>query len=879
MTPAPPGADARDATVATEYADRVDALLADCLERISTDGEGVVGEVCARHPEHSEELRARVRRLQQIGLAGGARHGEHRVIGSFRVLATLGQGGMGRVYLGQQSEPVRRLAAVKVMRPGLDADRLLARFEAERQALAVLGHPGIAQVLEAGTTLNDEPWFAMEYVDGRPLTAACEEAQLVLRERIELFCQVCDAITHAHQHGILHRDLKPTNVLVTERPGHRQVKVIDFGLAKALDASWEQLTALTQEGQVVGTPTYMSPEQAGVNGRPVDLRTDVYALGVMLYELLTGRLPLRPEGRENRAVEMLRLLREVEPVPPSRAVRAQADEPGRSDGSELRRWSRALCTDLDWIVAKALAKDPDLRYASVSEFAADLRRHLADEPVLAGPPSALYRMRRFARRHRREVAVGGAGLLGLLVALVVISLQAADLSRELDSFDVLAREIEVAELQRRADEDLWPAVPERVAGMDAWRAEVQAVLDDVPTFERLAADVGARGTAQAGTALAFASPRDAYLHDHIGGLLATLAAMRADGGPIDRVAERRAWATDLPRLTLEEPSARWDACIASIADREQCPAYDGLEIEPQLGLVPLGRNPDAGLWEFAFPRPGEREPVWEDGRWKMADDTCLVFVLLPGIEFQPGIEGEDYGKMETGGKRVALAPFFLSRYEMTQGQWLRFTGENPSRYAPGHGRVTGLMHPVESVNWLMCEQTLSRLGLALPTGAQWEYAARAGDVSPWWTGPADGTPRGCGNLADVSGWSVFVEFRNALDFDTSYDDGWAVHAPVDVMRPNAFGLHQVIGNVWEWCRDPAVSYADATPRPGDGLQIPAEPDTTRRTRELRGGSFISTFRAARSTFRHQQREDSVHYVFGVRPARPLVRTSGPGDPP
>jgi len=856
-----------DAAARTKPYPDLSELVSQYLERASSDGMAALDELCDRNPAQADELRRRVRRLQDLGLTG--RGGQPcEVIGPFRVLGILGQGGMGRVYLGQQTVPVRRLAAIKVMHPDRDATRLLLRFETERQALAVLDHPGIAHVLEAGATKDGAPWFAMEYVDGRPLTAACDEARLPLRERIELFLQLCDAVTHAHQNGILHRDLKPNNALVTERDGARLVKVIDFGLVKMVGPGQDGLEGLTLDGQMLGTPGYMSPEQAGVIDRPVDLRTDVYALGVMLHELLVGQLPLQA-ARGAGLGEMLQRLRDEEPPPPSRVVADLPRELAEVRGLDPARWTRALSGDLDWIVGKALAREPALRYASVSELAADLRRHLHDEPVLAGPPSAIYRLERFVRRHRREVAVGVLGLVGLLVALVYISMQAVRLSRELDSFDVLARELEVAGLSRRAEEELWPEVPARLDDLVAWQREVQAIQADVPTFERLLDVVRQRGRVTEGSPPVFDSPRDSYLHDHIVALLASIAALQAPGGALQDIARREAWARGLEELTITGPAERWSGAIASIADPAQCPAYAGLRIEPQLGLLPLARDPASGLWEFACPRPGERLPERVDGRWKIEDDTCLVFVLIPGGTFQQGVEG--FSRQEAGGRLVTLDPFFLSRYEMTQGQWLRIAGSNPSRYAPPNGLVAGLMHPVEQVNWLDCQRIVGRLGLQLPTGAQWEYAARAGNASPWWTGPAQTPPDGSGNFGDVRLFADKGANAGITRFDMEYDDGWAAHAPVDAFRPNAFGLHNVMGNVWEWCLDPAYDHVAAEPRPGDGLQVPRTPDPTKHSRELRGGAFLNSFMDSRSTFYWFQKEDSVTSVFGLRPARALVR--------
>jgi formylglycine-generating enzyme required for sulfatase activity len=249
----------------------------------------------------------------------------------------------------------------------------------------------------------------------------------------------------------------------------------------------------------------------------------------------------------------------------------------------------------------------------------------------------------------------------------------------------------------------------------------------------------------------------------------------------------------------------------------------------------------------------------------------MVFVLIPAGSYLQGAEG--FSAQEADGKLISLDPFFLSKYEMTQGQWLRFTGANPSRYGPSNGFADGLVHPVEQVDWLECQRVVAHLGLQLPTGAQWEYAARAGSESPWWTGAVDEPPEGCGNLADRTLLDAKGVNGGITRFNEDYDDGWPMHAPVDAYRPNPFGLQNVMGNVWEWCLDTAWSHANAVPRPGDGLQVPHQPDPGRTRRELRGGSFLTDFVSARSTFFHQQPEGSINNVYGLRPARALFRSA------
>jgi eukaryotic-like serine/threonine-protein kinase len=353
------------------------------------------------------------------------------VIGRYHLLQKIGEGGMGEVWLAEQREPVRRRVALKLVSAGMNTREVIARFESERQALALMDHPTIAKVFDAGSTPQGAPYFVMEYVAGVPITTYCDNHRLNTRDRLELFVRVCEGVQHAHQKAIIHRVLKPSNILVTEVDGRAAPKIIDFGVAKALTQKLSAATMFTRAGALVGTPEYMSPEQALSSGEDIDTRTDVYSLGVILYELLAGVAPL--DLRKIALDEFLRRLREEEPPKPSTKLRtldrATATELARRRQTEPMALAKQVGGDLDSIALKALEKDRTQRYASAAELAADIRRHLHDEPITARPPSASYQLRKFARRNKALVISVAVVFVVLVLGVVASTWEAVQARR------------------------------------------------------------------------------------------------------------------------------------------------------------------------------------------------------------------------------------------------------------------------------------------------------------------------------------------------------------------------------------------------------------------------------------------------------------------
>ncbi|MGK0521746.1 MAG: serine/threonine protein kinase/formylglycine-generating enzyme required for sulfatase activity [Planctomycetota bacterium] len=890
-------------------------------------------------------------------------------IGPYKLLEKVGEGGMGEVYAAEQLEPVVRRVALKVIKLGMDSREIVARFEAARQALARMTHANVAQVYDGGTTDSGSPYFVMEYVGGEPITEFCDRRKLSTRQRIELFLGVCEGVQHAHQKGIIHRDLKPSNLLVLLQDDRPVPKVIDFGVARATSGRLGDQTLYTAVGQIVGTLDYMSPEQADPTGVEVDTRSDVYSLGVVLYELISGLLPFEHKlSATSPLSELQRVIREQAPPTPSTRLKrgtGTATTIAPRHATDERSLVRQLVGDLDWICLRALEKDPARRYASASELAADLRRHLDYQPVFAGRPGALYRARKFVRRNRVSVAAALLVTLGVFAGLIgwIEGIAAKRLAEAREIETIAAEQLAEAqrpyadahrlrELARRADEDLWPAEPQNIDAMELWRTEATALA---ATFDDYAEDLRLMRE-RALDPTSAEKEHDRATHDSALDLrvsrfkltrleweFANGETNEQAGDPEERIAKleqqivsteaeldtRRTWTFETSEdqakhdtLTelVEGLRALLDPATGLLSEDEQAasPGHGwsvprriafakdlkvwfapggkyakawseardaGLELTMITGLVPIPRllpsNGQPIVWEFAHLMTGipaerrltEREDKDEEGNLVQADE--LVLTNKTGVVLTLITESLADVPFKIGQAEVKLSPYLLSKYEMTQGQWKRLTGENPSLYGPDGtwqtwwldlGEQETLLHPVEQVSWNDCMEWLPRAGLLLPSEAQWERGARAGTTTNWSSGQTAQSLNGFANLSDEYSSNNGGE-DHAPNNMTTFSDGATMHQSVDSYRANGWGLHNVHGNVAEWCRDAR----DRNFFEGPLEQDPVAPWAHGGVRIYRGGSYRSKPRALRSSTRSYYPPSVRGHALGVRPAFELPK--------
>ena len=782
---------------------------------------------------------------------------EGKRLGEYRILEEIGRGGMGVVYLAVQAGLARKVA-LKVLPAHLTLDQTtVLRFQREARMAARLEHPGIVAVHGVGKD-EDAYYFAMDYVQGIPLSQKIKEALRLreagadkdstgtqfgskkwIEEGVGRIAQVADAMQHAHEQGILHRDVKPSNIIIRE---DGTPVLTDFGLARE-----QGLPSMTMTGDFAGTPFYVSPEQ-GEGRTDLDARTDVFSLGVTLYEVLTLHRPF--DGETPR--EVIHKILDMDPTDP-------------------RRFGVDLPPDLRAIIAQALEKDRGLRYSSAGEMARDLRAFLEYKPVSARRATTGRRIVRWSKRNPVVAALSGALILSLVVGFVLVLDRNQTLSRSLAETQLL--------LDARVVEDYANTFLE----LEAWKPE------HAPAIRRWIRDVEKISARQASYRALLesrkAAPRegDEVLIQSLERLNRSLEQMtRKQSGKLAVVHGWLESVETVEQRSLVQHAGEWKAAIADIA-RPDSP-YRGLRLSPQIGLVPIGKDEHSGLWEFSHVQTGkiaERDP---QGRIVMGEKTGLVFVLLPGGRFEMGSippgdtakEGEPYvdsmaASWEFPLTEIELAPFFLSKYEMTQGQWLRITGENPSYFRPGvpvgnaarRLWTSDLRHPVEMIHWVRATEVTKVLGLRLPSEPQWEYAARGGTTTRWWTGDAMASLRGAENLADQA-LAEHLNQRNRLQVAMDYDDGHARHAPVGSFRANPFGFHDMLGNLAEFTSDRLSNYK-TPPRKGDG----ARESRPGADIVLRGAGFLWPPQEARCAYRDTLDQWSPANAVGFRPARAL----------
>jgi serine/threonine protein kinase/formylglycine-generating enzyme required for sulfatase activity len=836
---------------------RAERRLAEHLAQCAGDEPDLAALVVA-HPDLEPELRELLAAHADVGRGleverelreGATAHAEALLAAlasapapseRYAIEGEVGKGGMGIVFRVRDTR-LDRLLAMKVIAgqapvvpsgetPPVEPRRL-ARFLKEARLMGQLDHPGIAPVYELGLDAEGRAYFTMKLVRGITLAQvferrAQEDPRWTMPAVLTVIERVCEAVAFAHERGVIHRDLKPENVMVGD---FGEVYVMDWGLARrvsaeeaeavgaALDAELAALTSLTREGAVVGTPVYMSPEQARGEIASMGPASDVYSIGAMLYQLVSGSPPYVKKGERTTASEIL--ARIVAAPPPPLA-------------------SRETPPELIAICERAMAAEPSARYASVLELGQDLHRFVSGHTVRAFETGTWAETKKWIQRNKPLAAALGAGVLVLVIGLATSSslyVRAEDNAKRAlhNEQAAKARAEDVLRLSALQDlenliaeaDALWPPHPEHIEAYANWIDEASKLVGDLPRHGRKREELRTLALPPSEEAergeqrLPEENKQARWWEAELTKLIAGLEALQAGLLSEDAVTAEHGWSVGKRRAFAQElqagfaPGGRYSS-IWEEALPEMRTAYPGLALTPQMGLVPIGPDPASGLWEFAHLLTGEPAQRGPDGRLVLKEETGVVLVLIPGGSFWMGAQasagrnhdpaaGNDEGPVH----EVILSAYFLSKYELTQGQWKRLAGENPSFFGPdatwsvdwsAQKVEASLRCPLEQVSWDECDTVLPRFGLRLPSEAEWERGARAGTEAAWWTGPDRDGLQGAANLSDAFARGIAPPDWPKEDW---LDDGYSVHAPVGSLRPNGFGIHDTLGNLWEMCKD------------------------------------------------------------------------------
>lgn len=869
-----------------EILDDTEKLLRFFLEQRNEDGREPARDDQTEFQEFDEEIVNLFARIDEDLFTDEApdevtgEENEGWILGDFKLLRKLGAGGMGTVYEAEQLS-LKRKVALKILPNHLRfSSDAIKKFRREAEAGGRQSHSGIISIYAVGQD-RGVPYIAQELVEGGRTLADYLKVfqeqhplpQGYFREVTRLMVQAAEALHHAHLKGVIHRDVKPSNLLISEQG---QIKVTDFGLAKM-----EDVLTHSRTGTFAGTPYYLAPELTLTPKSKPGPWTDVYSLGVTLYEALSFKRPF--DGASSH--EILKKIVSQEPKDP-------------------RQVNPRVPRDLAVICLKALEKKPRDRYPDMKAFADDLQRFLSGDVILARPATLLQKINKRIRRNPALSIAVAVAALTLIVFVASIPWTMARLTDErdkareaeamaMDQAEIAAKQFE--EIVRLTDakflsqmiekfHQIWPAHPAMVSEMDRWLQAAESLTGRLDSHRKVLGEIGQRieseGVSSDDRSWEYEEATTVWHANMLEDLIVQIEAFAdEESGLIEWMRDRREFASSVYNKTIEREWNNWQTTIKAIADLSAHPEYNGLLIEPQLGLIPLGPDPLSGLFEFAHLQTGKVPTRDSTGKLDFNEHSGLVFVLVPGGAFEMGSrlpseehpEGtpnvDPYGSLsEKPVHTVTLKPFFLSKYEMSQEQWKRFTRVNPSEYNAildaGVFCEHLINHPVEYISYSDCMKELPKLTLRLPSEAEWEYAARAGTTTVYWTGDDKKTLTDAANISDAAGWR-YNEAISQFYYEMWLDDGYSKHAPVDSFRPNPFGFYNMTGNVTEWCEDRFNFNYEGAPTDGSAW-------STGMTNYVgRGGDYNVKAEICRSAIRFSMRQNDKAGYIGVRPAMSL----------